>query len=176
MIADEGMLTIQGNKFEDPARTLGSMIRSTLGLVFANNDGIIMAPPPTLTREYDKLATSLQVIQEVTMKAFDEFVEMIREIPSVETVEAWVPGTFVKITINLSESDRGEREQIYAAERELRSRYQDQLVFDFDWHDRRGEPKEQEERPARRQVGPVTEYSVKVRQLPNRDDHNDAEE
>jgi hypothetical protein len=167
----EHTLSITDNVLTAPNLTLGQWVGAVrhfwLGGIELHNS----ASSPAAPSDYDKLAASLQVIQEVTMQVFNEFVELIKAVPSVEAVEAWVPGTYMKITVHLSQSERAERETIYAAEREMKRRYLGRITFDFAEEDRRGEPVTwATDLPPVQRDGNITEYTTIIRHLSDRTD------
>ncbi|NOZ27996.1 MAG: hypothetical protein GXP39_08090 [Chloroflexi bacterium] len=95
---------------------------------------------------------------EAAMEAFRAFVDMVRDIPSVEQVRAKFAGTYLHIVTYASGSTKEERRQIYRAELALADRYPD-LHFEFDLIDRRGYPVIDKEETGK--------WIERIRSLPN---------
>lgn len=80
---------------------------------------------------------AIQALEKTTRKAFDEFTEMIGEIPAVEQVRGQVAGAYLHLVTYVSQSREPERFQIYEAEKRIFAAYP-HLRFEFDLVDRRG--------------------------------------
>lgn len=112
----------------------------------------------TASEQIDTLSIEIRSLQGITQKAFDEFVEQIQKVPSVEQIRAQVGGTYMHIVTYMCASSLEERERVYEAEKALYQQYTD-LRFEFDLIDRQGHPIT---------VGEVSNKYIRiVRQLPD---------
>lgn len=117
----------------------------------------------TVSEQIDILSIEIRSLQGITQKAFDEFVEQIQKVPSVEQIRSQVGGTYMHIVTYMCASSLEERERVYEAEKALYQRYTD-LRFEFDLIDRRGLPIT---------VGEISNKYIRiVRQLPDEIDEH----
>jgi hypothetical protein len=73
----------------------------------------------------------------VVMKAFDAFVQAVRDIPTVEQVRAQPAGTYLHLVTYMSQSTEEQRFAVYTAELMVHDRFPE-LSLEFDLIDRDG--------------------------------------
>lgn len=119
--------------------------------------GTIQAVGVSTVKKYSP-DEAIQALAKATQRAFDDFVEMIGEIPSVEQVSGQVAGSYLHLVTYVSHSTEAERFLVYEAEKRLFAEYP-HLRFEFDLVDRRGYRLEDSEIRGK--------YSKTIRRLPD---------
>jgi hypothetical protein len=101
---------------------------------------------------------AIQALEKATQRAFDDFAEMVGEIPSVEQVNGQAAGAYLHLVTYVSHSTEEDRFRVYEAEKRLFAEYP-HLRFEFDLVDRRGYPLDAAEIRGK--------YIKPIRQLPD---------
>lgn len=115
--------------------------------------------------DYATISVALRSLEEATVKAFQAFVDAVREVPTVEQVRAQTAGSYVHLVTYVSDSTLDQRYAIYEAQMKLYDLFP-YLRLEFDLIDRKGYPVDGDEL-----TGKLIEV---IRELPDRSDDDEV--